>query len=67
MTFSKTQAPLDQLLGVQISRGAIAVIRQRLSAAVEQPKAEALQAARQQPVVYMGTPEKGKSLAVQLV
>jgi hypothetical protein len=50
LSFSKTQALLDQLLGVEISRGAIAAIRQRLSAALEQSMAEALQAARQQPV-----------------
>ncbi len=33
LSFSKTQALLDQLLGVKISRGAIAAIRRRLSAA----------------------------------
>jgi hypothetical protein len=33
LSFSKPQALLDQLLGVEISRGAIATIRQRLSAA----------------------------------
>jgi transposase len=53
LSFSKTQALLDQLLGVEISRGTIATIRQRLSAALAQPMAEALQAARQQPVVYV--------------
>ena len=53
LSFSKTQALLDQLLGVEISRGAIAAIRQRLSAALEQSMAEALQAARQQPVAYV--------------
>ena len=45
LSFSKTQALLDQLLGVEISRGAIATIRQRLSAALAQPMAEALDAA----------------------
>ena len=35
LRFSKTQALLAQLLGVEISRGAIAEIRQRLSAALE--------------------------------
>ncbi len=44
---------LDQLLGVEISRGAIATIRQRLSAALAQPMAEALEAARAQPVAYV--------------
>ena len=53
LSFSKTQALLDQLLGVEISRGAIARVRQRLSAALAQPMAEALQAARQQPVAYV--------------
>jgi len=53
LSFSKTQALLDQLLGVEISRGAIAAIRQRLSAALAQPMAEALQSARQQPVAYV--------------
>ncbi|WP_158218637.1 IS66 family transposase [Synechococcus sp. 1G10] len=53
LSFSKTQALLDQLLGVEISRGAIAAIRRRLSAALELPMAEALQAARQQPVAYV--------------
>jgi transposase len=53
LSFSKTQALLDQLLGVEISRGAIATIRQRLSAALAQPMAEALHAARQQPVAYV--------------
>jgi transposase len=59
--FSKTQALLDQLMGVEYScaedfvysRGAIAAIRQRLSAVLEQSMAEALQAARQQPVAYV--------------
>ena len=53
LSFSKTQALLDQLLGVEISLGAIATIRQRLSAALAQPMAEALQTARQQPVAYV--------------
>ena len=53
LSFSKSQALLDQLLGVEISRGAIARIRQRLSAALAQPKAEALDAARQQPATYV--------------
>jgi transposase len=64
LSFSKTQALLDQLLGVEYScgedfvysRGAIAAIRQRLSAALEQSMAEALQAARQQPVGRVFSP-----------
>jgi hypothetical protein len=43
LSFSKTQALLNQLLGAQISCGANAVIRQRLSAALEQPMAEELE------------------------
>lgn len=53
LSFSKTQALLDQLLGVEISRGAIAAIRQCLSAALAEPMAQALRAARQQPVAYV--------------
>ena len=53
LSFSKTQALLDQLLGVEISRGAIARVRQRLSAALAEPMAQALDAARQQPVAYV--------------
>ena len=53
LSFSRTQALLDQLLGVEISRGTIATIRQRLSAALEQPMQEALAFARQQPVAYV--------------
>jgi hypothetical protein len=53
LSFSKAQALLDQLLGVEISRGAIATIRERISAALAEPMAEALVAARQQPVAYV--------------
>jgi hypothetical protein len=53
LSFSKTQALLNQLLGVEISCGTIATIRQRLSAALAQPMAEAMQAAHQQPVAYV--------------
>jgi transposase len=53
LSFGRTQALLDQLLGVEISRGAIATIRARLSAALQQPMEEALEAARQQPVAYV--------------
>ena len=53
LSFSKTQALLDQLLGVEISRGAIATIRERISATLEQPMQEALALARQQPVAYV--------------
>ena len=53
LSFSKTQALLDQLLGVEISCGAIASIRERISATLEQPMQEALAFARQQPVAYV--------------
>ena len=53
LSFSKTQALLDQLLGVEISRGALAKVRKRLSAALAQPMQEALAFARQQPVAYV--------------
>jgi transposase len=53
LSVSKTQALLDQLLGVEISRGAIARVRQRLSRALAEPMAEALEAARRQPVAYV--------------
>ena len=53
LSFSKTQALVDQLLGVRISRGAMATIRERISATLEQPMQEALTFARQQPVVYV--------------
>ena len=53
LSVSKTQALLDQLLGIEMSRGTIVSICQRLSVALEQPTAEALAAARQQPVAYV--------------
>ncbi len=49
LSISKTQELLHHL-GVVISRSGIAGIRQRLSATLAQPMAEALAAARQQPV-----------------
>ena len=53
LSFSKTQALLQQLVGVEMSRGAIARVRQRLSEALEQPMQEALAFARVQPVAYV--------------
>ena len=53
LSFSKTQALLDQLLGVEISQGAIAAIRDRISVTLQQPMQEALDFARQQPVAYV--------------
>jgi len=52
LSFSRTQALLNQQLEVEISRGAIATIRQRLNAALDQPM-QALGFARQQPVDYV--------------
>ena len=53
LSFSKTQALLQQLVGVEMSCGAIARVRQRLSEALEQPMQEALAFARVQPVAYV--------------
>jgi transposase len=53
LSFSKTQALLGQLLGVEISRGTLATIRRDLSSALEQPMNQAIAFARQQPVVYV--------------
>ena len=53
LSFSKTQALLEQLVGVTISRSAIAAIRARLSVVLEQPSSVALEVARQQPVAYV--------------
>jgi transposase len=53
LSFRKSQALLNQLLGVEISRGAIATIPERISATLEQPMQEALTFARQQPVAYL--------------
>jgi hypothetical protein len=61
LSFSKTQALLDQLLGVEYScgedfvysRGAIATIPERISATLEQPVQEVLAFAGQQPVAYV--------------
>ena len=50
--FGTTEALLDQLLAVEISRGGIATIRERLSAALEHPAWQALEVARRQPVAY---------------
>ena len=53
LSFSKTQSLLVQLLGIEMSRGAMARVRQRLSAALVQPMAQALEVARLQPVAYV--------------
>jgi hypothetical protein len=53
LSISKSQALLQQMLGLTISRGTITTICERLSAALAQPTAEALQAARQQLVAHV--------------
>jgi len=61
LSFSKTQALLDQLLGVEYSfgedcvysHGATATIRERISGTLGQPMQEALAFAHQQPVAYV--------------
>jgi len=53
LSFSKTPTLVDQLLGVEIGRGAIATVRERISATLEQPMQEALVFAGQQPVAYV--------------
>lgn len=53
LSFSKTQALLQQLVGVEMSRGAIARVRQRLSEALAQLMQVALAFARVQPVAYV--------------
>ena len=53
LSFRNTQSLLDQLLGVEISRGAIAKVRERINATLEQPMQEALAFARLQPVAYV--------------
>lgn len=53
ISFSKTQALLDQLLRVDISRGATATMRERISATLEQHVQEGLDFARRQPVTYI--------------
>ena len=42
LRFNKTQDMLEQLLNVEISRGGIARIRERLNSALVQPRQEAL-------------------------
>ena len=53
LSFSKTQLLLDHVLDVPIARGAIAIVQQRLSAALKSVTAEAHQAAQGQPVAYV--------------
>ena len=53
LSFSKSMALLDQLLGVKMSLGAIARVRQRLNAALADPMDQALVAAQHQPVAYV--------------
>ena len=53
LTHRKVQRLLDQVLGIQISTGAINAIRCRLSAALAAPVARATEAIRLQPVAHL--------------
>jgi hypothetical protein len=53
LTHRKVQGLLDQLLGIEISTGAINAIRCRLSAALAAPVAQATETIRQQPVAHL--------------
>lgn len=53
LSLSKVQLLLAQLLGVELSRGALSDMRQRLSSALEVVTSEAHQAAQKQPVAYV--------------
>ena len=53
LSISKSQALLQQVLGVTLSRASIVRSLQRVSAALEQPTTAAHRALRQQPVVYV--------------
>ena len=54
LNFSQTQALLQQLVGVEMIRGAVVRLRRRHSSALAEPMAEGLDAARQQPLSYVG-------------
>jgi hypothetical protein len=53
LSISKSQALLQQLLWLTISRGTTTTICQRLGVALAHRRAEALLAARQQPMAYV--------------
>jgi hypothetical protein len=53
LSFSKTQALLDQLQGVEISCASIATIHRALGAALDQRRYQAISFARKQPVAYV--------------
>jgi transposase len=53
LSISKSQALLQQVLGVELSRASIVRSLQRVSAALEQPTTAAHRALQQQPVVYV--------------
>ena len=54
LSISKSQALLQQVLGVEQPRASIVRSLQRVSAALEQPTTAAHRALQQQPVVYVG-------------
>ena len=53
LSISKSQALLQQVLGVELARASIVRSLQRVSAALEQPTTAAHRAVQQQPVVYV--------------
>ena len=53
LSISRSQALLQQVLGVELSRASIIRSLQRVSAALEQPTTAAHRALQQQPVVYV--------------
>ena len=53
LSISKSQALLQQVLGVEQPRASIVRSLQRVSAALEQPTTAAHRALQQQPVVYV--------------
>ena len=53
LSISRSQALLQQVLGVELSRASIVRSLQRVSAALEQPTTAAHRALQQQPVVYV--------------
>ncbi|MCH9714389.1 MAG: IS66 family transposase [Cyanobacteria bacterium] len=53
LSISRSQALLQQVLGVELSRASIVRSLQRISAALEQPTTAAHRALQQQPVVYV--------------
>jgi hypothetical protein len=67
LSISNVRLLLDQRLGVEISRGALSDMRQRVSTALEAATSEAHQAAQTQPVAYVdetGAPQARRMVAI---